>query len=108
MLTSVGPGLAVESDLDILGISKGRCPVIIKVQRWGNSQGVRLSKALLADAEIAVGDEVEISVRGREVVISPVRQVRGRHELSDLVRRLPDPVDDQDLDWGPPVGREVW
>jgi len=82
--------------------------VIIKVQRWGNSQGVRLSKALLADADIEVGDEVDISVRGREVVISPVRRIRGRHDLSELVARLPAPNRDQEVAWGPAVGSEVW
>lgn|GEM_PF-2143016 len=29
--------------------------MITKIQKWGNSQGLRLSKTLLSDADIAVG-----------------------------------------------------
>ncbi|HXG90957.1 MAG TPA: AbrB/MazE/SpoVT family DNA-binding domain-containing protein [Blastocatellia bacterium] len=31
-----------------------------KVQRWGNSQGLRLPKHVLESADIAVGDNVEV------------------------------------------------
>ena len=33
--------------------------MITKVQKWGNSQGLRLSKELLSDARIDVGDAVD-------------------------------------------------
>ena len=79
-----------------------------RVQKWGNSQGVRLSKALLAEAEIAVGDEVELAVQDGVVTIRPARRVRGRHDLSDLVRRLPKGHRAREVDWGAPAGREVW
>ena len=34
--------------------------MITKVQKWGNSQGLRLSKALLSDVAIDVGDAVQV------------------------------------------------
>jgi antitoxin MazE len=82
--------------------------MITKVQKWGNSQGLRLSKALLADAAIDVGDEVDVVVKDGALVVTPVRRVRGGHDLRDLVRRLPKDVQAGELDWGPPSGREVW
>lgn len=82
--------------------------MITKVQKWGNSQGLRLSKALLADAAIDVGDEVDVVVKDGALVVTPVRRVRGGHDLRDLVRRLPKDVQPGELDWGPPSGREVW
>lgn len=33
-----------------------------KIQKWGNSQGLRLTKALLQETQINVGDEVSVSV----------------------------------------------
>jgi hypothetical protein len=33
--------------------------MITKVQRWGNSQGLRLSRELLSNAVLNVGDAVE-------------------------------------------------
>lgn len=82
--------------------------MVTRVQKWGNSQGLRLSKALLAEVDIEVGDEVEVIVRGGELVLSPVRRVRGRHDLAELVGQLPRSRRVPEIDWGDPVGREAW
>jgi antitoxin MazE len=82
--------------------------MVTKVQKWGNSQGLRLGKALLADAAIAVGDEVDVVVRDGSIVITPVRRVRGGHDLRTLVRGIPKDKPISELGWGPPAGREVW
>jgi antitoxin MazE len=82
--------------------------MITTVQKWGNSQGVRLSKGVLADAEIHVGDAVDVAVRGGALVVTPVRRIRGGHDLERLVSRIPKGYKPQELEWGPPVGREVW
>lgn len=34
--------------------------------------------------------------------------VRTRHSLKDLVSRIPDDYETEEVDWGKPVGREVW
>ena len=82
--------------------------MITKVQKWGNSQGVRLSKGLLSDVEISVGDAVEVAVRDGALVVTPMRRVRGGHDLRELVRRIPRGYKPAELDWGYPAGREVW
>lgn len=82
--------------------------MITKVQKWGNSQGLRLSKELLSNVEIDVGDAVDVAVRDGVLVVTPARRVRGRLDLEELVRRIPKGYKPKDIDWGPPVGREVW
>jgi antitoxin MazE len=82
--------------------------MITKIQRWGNSQGLRLSKTLLSDANIDVGDSVDVAVHKGALVITPVRRVRGGHDLRELVRRIPKGYTPVTLNWGPPAGREVW
>jgi antitoxin MazE len=82
--------------------------MIAKVQKWGNSQGLRLSKDLLSEAEIEVGDAVDVVVRQGALVVTPVRRVRGGHDLRELVSRIPKDYKSEEVDWGPPVGREVW
>ena len=81
--------------------------MITKVQKWGNSQGVRLSKQLLSDVEIDVGDAVDVAVRDGALVVTPMRRVRGGHDLRELVRRIPRDYEQKELDWGRPAGREV-
>jgi antitoxin MazE len=82
--------------------------MITKVQKWGNSQGLRLSKELLADVDIGVGDAVDVAVRDGVLVVTPARRVRGALSLEELVSRIPKGYKPEELGWGAPVGREVW
>ena len=43
--------------------------MLSKIQKWGNSQGVRIPKILLEDSDIETGEEVDISVRDGKIVI---------------------------------------
>ena len=82
--------------------------MVTKVQKWGNSQGLRLSKRVLEDVRLSVGDEVDVSVQDGTIVVSPARRVRGRCRLRDLVARIPKGYKPDPADWGRPVGREAW
>jgi antitoxin MazE len=82
--------------------------MLTRVQKWGNSQGLRLNKKLLADININVGDAVEIATRDGVIIITPARRVRGGHDLRQLVRDIPANYKAEELDWGPAAGREVW
>ena len=78
-----------------------------KIQRWGNSQGLRIPKEVLAEANIEVGDEVEVRVVDGKVVVTPLRFVRGRLALADLVAAIPSGTPVREFDWGSPEGDEV-
>jgi len=82
--------------------------MVTKVQKWGNSQGLRLARQVLEDAHISVGDDVDVTARDGLIVIAPVRRVRGRQSLKELVSRIPKNYETAETDWGTPVGREVW
>jgi len=92
----------------ILGIYKGGANMVTRIQRWGNSQGLRLAKQVLEDACISVGDDVDVTARDGMIVIAPVRRVRGKQSLQELVSRIPRNYKTREIDWGEPVGREVW
>lgn len=82
--------------------------MVTRIQKWGNSQGLRISKTLLSDADIDVGDSVAVAVHDGSLIVTPVRRVRGGHVLRDLVRRVPKGYKPGELDWGVPAGREIW
>lgn len=82
--------------------------MVTKIQKWGNSQGLRLAKQVLEDAHIAVGDDVDIEAKDGLIVITPVRQIRGKRSLQELVSRIPRNYKPNELEWGEPAGREVW
>ena len=82
--------------------------MLAKIKKWGNSQGLRLARHLLADVQIDVGDEVDISVKDGIIIISPIKRKRGRHSIGDLVARIPENYQTDEIDWGTPTGKEAW
>jgi len=82
--------------------------MLAKLQKWGNSQGLRFSKTVLEQAQMKVGDEVSISVDRRRIVIEPATQIRGKYRLKDLVSKLPKDYRAEEVDWGIPSGKEEW
>lgn len=83
-----------------------------KVQAWGNSQGVRLPKSLLAELNLETGVdlEIEISPRRDAIVLRPAFKkapVRGRYRLEDLAAAMPKDYRPGETDWGR-EGQEVW
>jgi len=76
-----------------------------RVKKWGNSQGLRLPLELLRQVNLAVGDEVEISVENQKLVISRARR---RRSLEELLELMPPDYQVTEEDLGPPVGLEEW
>ena len=82
--------------------------MVAKIQKWGNSQGLRLCKQVLEDARIAVGDPVDVAAHDGVIVIAPLKRIRGKQSLQELVSRIPRNYKTREIDWGKPRGRETW
>jgi antitoxin MazE len=82
--------------------------MVTRVQKWGNSQGLRLAKQVLEEACISVGDDVDVTARDGVIVITPIKRIRGKRSLQELVSRIPKNYEVREIDWGEPVGREAW
>jgi antitoxin MazE len=79
-----------------------------KIMRWGNSYGLRLTKAVLDQANLKVGDEVAVFVRRGRILIEPTGASRGKLDLERLVEKIPGSCRAGNVDWGLPSGKEVW
>jgi antitoxin MazE len=82
--------------------------MVTRVQKWGNSQGLRLAKQLLEDAHISIGDDVDVTIREGTIIIAPIKRIRGKRSLKELVSRIPKDYKTGEVEWGNPIGREVW
>lgn len=82
--------------------------MVTKIQRWGNSQGLRISRNLLEDAHLSIGDSVNVTITDGLIVIEPVKRVRGKRSLKELVANIPKDYKAEEPDWGEPVGGEAW
>ena len=79
-----------------------------KIQKWGNSQGLRMAKHILEQAQIHVGDEVDVMVVDGTIVIKPLGPRRGKKSLKELVAKMPAKYVLTKEEWGGPTGKEVW
>jgi antitoxin MazE len=78
--------------------------MLAKVQPWGNSQGLRLSKQLLEQADIAVGEDIEIVAKKGQIILKKAK----KFDLAEMVSRMPKDYQVQEESFGEPVGKEVW
>jgi len=80
--------------------------MVTKIQKWGNSLGLRIPKSFAKDAGVEEGSPVDISIDGDKLVIQPVRP--SKYELKDLVSQIREDNIHDEIPTGDPVGREVW
>lgn len=77
-----------------------------KIQRWGNSLGLRIPKSFAAEARVEAGSTVDISVEDGALI---VRSVSARvYRLEDLLSGVTASNLHQETDWGAPAGGEAW
>ena len=78
-----------------------------KIKKWGNSQGLRLNRELLDYFGVGVDDEVSITKNKQSIIIKPV-QDKNKKILKKLLSKIPKDYKPKEIDWGRPVGREIW
>jgi len=78
------------------------------IVKWGNSQGIRLPKILLDDANLSNNDTVEVIAENNSIII---KKPENRNTYKTIQERFKDFNGEyhfEAIDWGSPVGREVW
>ena len=60
-----------------------------RIQKWGNSQGLRLPKHLLDAMDLATGDDVEIIAENNQIIIKPIANIKNHFKIADLVADIP-------------------
>ncbi len=63
--------------------------MITTLSKWGNSQGVRLSKEMMRELSLSIGDKLNISVKDHKIIIEPVKKERVKYNIDDLVKKIP-------------------
>lgn len=77
------------------------------IQKWGNSQGIRIPKVFLEALGMMENDIVELSRVDDNIVISKVKEKK-ELTLEDIFKDYDGKSAAEEFDWGSPVGREVW
>ena len=77
-----------------------------KVQKWGNSLGLRIPKSFAVEAQMEAGSTVDLSVQNGSLLARPVRA--RAHTLSKLLKKVTRRNLHSEVRTGNAVGRETW
>jgi antitoxin MazE len=81
----------------------------VKIAKWGNSLGLRLPKAAVDATGLEPGAEVDLTIEGRDLRVSPLLPIK-RYRLEDMLAemdRLGPENEPETIDWGPDRGSEI-
>jgi antitoxin MazE len=76
------------------------------VKKWGNSAAVRIPASVMKATHLRLDEDVEVREDKGRIIIEPVRGKSYR--LEDLVKGITAKNVPRPVDFGPPIGKEVW
>lgn len=76
-----------------------------KIQKWGNSYGIRLPKDLLDSGVFSPGGVLELKIKDKSVVLKEIKKpsISLRQAMKGLTKSDFESV----WSWGPDVGNEI-
>ena len=76
------------------------------IQKWGNSLALRIPKSFATHSRIQQGSVVDLSLDNGRMIVEPTREEE--YSLQDLLARVTKKNLHAEVDFGAPVGKEVW
>ncbi len=75
-----------------------------RIQKWGNSLGLRIPKPFAEEVGLADDAEVELSLDDGGLLVRPARS----WTLGELLQGVTESNLHREFDLGPTAGREIW
>ena len=76
------------------------------IQKWGNSQGIRIPKIILDTVNWAEDEQIMIVVDNGKIVIE--KSKTKRKNIKELFENYKGEYEQTEIDWGEPKGEEIW
>ena len=76
------------------------------IQKWGNSQGVRIPKMILDTVKWAEDEQIMIIVHNGKLIMEKAKSKR--KNIKELFADYQGNYDPIEIDWGNPEGEEIW
>ena len=74
------------------------------VRKWGNSLGIRIPNLIARELSLKDGSFVDVDNKGKEIIIKPIK----KNKLSEMLSQITEENIQEEIDWGKPVGEEIW
>lgn len=80
--------------------------MITTIQKWGNSQGIRIPKIILDTVNWSENEEIIIIVDNGKLIMEKANNKR--KNIEELFKNYTGDYKPSDVDWGNPEGKEIW
>ncbi len=78
-----------------------------KIQKWGNSLAIRIPKSFAVQTEIEQNSTIELSVIDGKILVEPEKK-KPKYTLEELLDGVTEENLHGEIDFGKPVGKEIW
>jgi len=72
-------------------------------RKWGNSIGIRIPASMASSIKINDGTPIDVELDGEKIIIT-----RKKFNLKELLDQIPEEYEAEEVDWGEPIGGEIW
>ncbi len=81
--------------------------MILTINKWGNSQGIRFPKDLLKKLHAKVGSSLHVEYKDGKVILEPI-EIPKKYNIHELVKDITPEYKAEEINWGKPEGKEEW
>ena len=105
-MLSISRRLTQSTGRRILNVYTIGVVMITKIQKWGNSLGVRIPKSVAQDVQVQDGTVVDLRIDKGRLVIVPIQ--KNAYDLSEMLEQVTPENLHAEVDFGEPIGGEAW
>lgn len=81
--------------------------MVLTINKWGNSQGIRFPKELLKKLHAQIGSSLNVEYENGKVIIEPIITPK-KYNIHELVKNIEAKDKQEEIDWGKAEGNETW
>lgn len=78
----------------------------VKLQKWGNSMGIRIPNILLKEFGLKLNDELKLTYDDDKIIIT--KSKNKQISLAELFKNYKGKNLAKDFEWDESVGKEIW
>ena len=78
----------------------------LKLQKWGNSYGIRIPSIFLKELNIKENDKINIEQIEDKIIIS--KSKKQKVSLKEMFSKYKGHNQSKEFTWDEPVGKEIW
>ena len=77
------------------------------IQKWGNSQGVRIPKIILDIVNWSENEQIAINVEDGKLIMEKIKEPK-RKNIKELFKNYKGDYEPIEIDWGETKGEGIW